>query len=233
MSQSFKLFRLQQIDSSIDKGRIRLKEIDEMLADDRQVHEAQQRLDLAKNARYEAEHNLRFAEQNVKDQRLKIERSQATLYSGKIVNPKELQDLQLESESLKRYLINLEDHQLNAMFAYDEAEANFNEISDQHKSVIAQVEQEKGELTAEKVELIEDLERQESERKAAAANIDSDDIQLYESLRLQKNGIAVARVVDKTCAACGSTLTATIFSSAQVPTKLTRCTTCGRILYAG
>ena len=233
MSQSFKLFRLQQLDSSIDKGRSRLKEIDRLLKDDALLKKSQQRLEHAKSARYEAEHNLRFTEQNVKEQRQKIKRSQSTLYSGKIVNPKELQDLQMESESLKRYLTTLEDQQLEAMFAYDEAEANYNEIFDQHESVTAQVGQEKEELTIEKLELIGELERQESERQAAAANIDSDDMQLYESLRLQKNGIAVARVVEKTCAACGSTLTSVNFSSAQIPTKLTRCTTCGRILYVG
>lgn len=233
MSHSFKLFRLQQIDSSIDKGRARIKEIDQLLADDSQVQNSQRRLELAKNERYTADKNLRIAEQNVKDQRLKIERSQSTLYSGRIVNPKELQDLELESEALKRYLTTLEDRQLEEMFAYDEAEDNFNEISDQHTSLLTQVEKEKDELSAEKIELIEELDRQESERYAAAGNIDSGDIRLYETLRIQKKGIAVARVLDKTCAACGSTLTAATFSSAQVPTKLTRCSACGRILYVG
>jgi len=233
MSHSFKLFRLQQIDTLLDKGRARLKEIDRLRADDHPVRMSQQRLDLAKNAQHEADKNLRIAEHNVKEQRLKIERSQATLYGGKVVNPKELQDLQLESEALKRYLTTLEDLQLEAMLAYDEAETNFLETSDQHSAVITQVAQKKDELTAEKVELIQDLERQESEREAAAANIDSPEMQLYEALRQQKNGIAVARVLEKTCAACGSTLSAATFSSAQVPTKLTRCTTCGRILYVG
>ncbi len=233
MSHSFKLFRLQQIDTLLDKSHARLQEIDRLLVDDHQVQMSQQRLDLVKNARYEADKSLRIAEQNVKEQRLKIERSQATLYGGKIVNPKELQDLQLESEALKRYLTILEDLQLEAMFAFDEAEANFLETSDQHSAVMTQVAQEKDELSAEKVELIQDLERQESEREAAAANIDVPDMHLYEALRQQKNGIAVARVLEKTCAACGSTLSATTFSSAQVPTKLTRCTSCGRIFYVG
>jgi predicted nucleic acid-binding Zn-ribbon protein len=233
MSQSFKLFRLQQIDSLLDKGQARLKEIDRQLADDHQVQLSQQRLDLAKNYLYEADKTLRIAEQNVKEQRLKIERSQATLYGGKVVNPKELQDLQQEFEALKRHLTTLEDRQLEAMFAYDEAEANFLEVSDQHDAINTQVAHNKDELSADKAELIQDLKRQEIERQAAAANIESPDIQQYEALRKQKNGIAVARVLEKTCAACGSTLSATTFSSAQVPTKLTRCTTCGRILYVG
>ena len=233
MSQSFKLFRLQQIDSLMDKGQARLKEIDRQLADDHQVQLSQQRLDLAKNYLYEADKHLRIAEQTVKEQRLKIERSQATLYGGKVVNPKELQDLQQEFEALKRYLTTLEDRQLEAMLAYDEAEANFFEVSDQHDAINTQVAHNMDELSADKAELIQDLKRQEIERQAAAANIESPDIQQYEALRKQKNGIAVARVLEKTCAACGSTLSATTFSSAQVPTKLTRCTTCGRILYVG
>jgi hypothetical protein len=233
MSHSFKLFRLQQIDTLLDKGRARLKEIDRLLADDQEVQISQQHLDLAKTAQFEAEKSLRIAEQNVKEQRLKIERSQATLYGGKVVNPKELQDLQLESEALNRYLTTLEDLQLEAMLASDEAETNFLETADQHSAVLTQVTQEKDELTAEKFELIQDLERQESEREAAATNIDSPYMQLFEALRQQKNGIAVARVLEKTCAACGSTLSAITFSSAHVPTKLTRCTTCGRILYVG
>jgi predicted nucleic acid-binding Zn-ribbon protein len=233
MSHSFKLFRLQQIDTLLDKGRARLEEIDLLLADDHEVQMSQQHLDLAKKAQFEAEKSLRIAEQNVKEQRLKIERSQATLYGGKVVNPKELQDLQQESEALKRYLMTLEDLQLEGMLAYDEAETSFLEASDQHSAVKTQIAQQKEQFNAEKVELIQDLERQEIERQAAAANIDSPYMQLYEALRKQKNGIAVARVLEKTCAACGSTLTATTFSSAQMPTKLTRCTTCGRILYVG
>lgn len=233
MSHSFKLFRLQQINTLLDKGHAQLKEIDRLLVDDHQVQMSQQRLDQAKNARYEADKNLRMAEQNVNEHRLKIERSQASLYGGKVVNPKELQDLQLESEALKRYLTTLEDLQLEAMLASDEAEANFLETTDQHSAVLTQDIKQKDELTAKKAELIQDLERQESEREAAAANIDSPEMQLYEALRQQKNGIAVARVLEKTCAACGSTLSAITYRSAQVPTKLTRCTTCRRILYVG
>jgi hypothetical protein len=96
-----------------------------------------------------------------------------------------------------------------------------------------QVAAQKKLLATEKSELIHDLEINETEREAAASNIDDYDLRQYERLRKQKNGIAVARVIDKTCAACGSTLTAATYSSAKVPTKITRCNSCGRILYVG
>jgi len=233
MSESFKLFRLQQIDSEIDRSFTRIDEIDHLLADDTQVVRAQHFLDNAKKVHFEAEKSLRLAEQNVKDQRIKIERSQASLYGGKVSNPKELQDLQQESASLKKYLSTFEDQQLEAMLAVDDVEAGYIEASEALTVTETQVAEQKAELSAEKSGILQDIERQQNERNAASANIDPSEMRIYETLRKQKNGIAVARVLDKTCGACGSTLSAAVFSSAQVPAKITRCSTCGRILYAG
>ena len=171
MSESFKLFRLQQIDSELDKSYLRIKEIDRLLTDDQQVRRSQLILERAKKDRFEAEKNLRLAEQNVKEQRLKIERSQAALYGGKVTNPKELQDLQQESESLKKYLITFEDQQLEAMLEMDDAEAQFSEASEAHSATEAQVAEQKAELSVEKTELLLDIERQQNERDAASANI--------------------------------------------------------------
>ena len=233
MSESFKLYRLQQIDSELDKSFTRIKEIDRLLADDHQIRISQGNLDRAKKVNFEAEKRLRNAEQNVSDQRIKIERSQAALYGGKITNPKELQGLQHESESLKRYLITLEDQQLEAMLALDDAEAGYIEASEAHVKAETLVAEQKAKLSEEKSELLQQIERQQNERNAASANIPPTELGIYETLRKKKNGIAVARVMEKTCGACGSTLSATIYSSAQVPSKITRCSTCGRILYAG
>jgi len=233
MSQSFKLFRLQQIDSELDKGKARLKKIAVLLEDKHKERLSQERLEIVKEERGEAAKQLRRAEQEVQAQRVKIDRSETALYGGKVVNPKELQDLQHESEALKRYLSTLEDLQLEAMLTLDDAEMNYLEASKKNTAVIAEVALQKDNLNDEKTNLLQDIERQESERQAAASNLIPQDIRIYESLRQQKNGIAVARVIERTCAACGSTLSAATFSSAQVPTKITRCDTCGRILYVG
>ncbi|MBK5108033.1 MAG: hypothetical protein JJE12_07865 [Anaerolineales bacterium] len=233
MSLSFKLFRLQQIDTTLDKAHARISEIDRLLADDLEIRLAQQQSDSAQKKIFEAEKNLRFAEANVKEQRIKIERSQAALYGGKIVNPKELQDLQYESEALKRYLVTVEDLQLEAMLALDEAESKFNAAEEQREATSLQVAVIKDQLTGEKSELVHDLEVNEFKRTAAISGIDDPVLRQYEKMRKLKNGIAVARIIDKTCAACGSTLTAATFSSAKVPTKIARCDACGRILYPG
>ena len=233
MSQTFKLFRLQQIDRELDRGHARLKEIEVQLADDRQIRLSQKQLDSSQKDRDQAAKVLRKAEQAVQKQRMKIERSEATLYGGKVVNPKELQDLQLEAETLKKYLSILEDRQLEAMFELDGEELSYQEVSASHSDIIAQIAHQNDALTEERNVLIQDMTRQESERLAAASNITPQEMRIYENLRQNKNSVAVAGVIDRTCAACGSTLTAAIFSSAQMPNKITRCANCGRILYVG
>jgi predicted nucleic acid-binding Zn-ribbon protein len=56
---------------------------------------------------------------------------------------------------------------------------------------------------------------------------------MYEQLRKLKRGVAVATVADNSCAACGSTLSSAQLHAAKSPNQLTRCESCGRILYGG
>jgi hypothetical protein len=58
MSQSFKLFRLQQIDSIIDKGQTRLAEIDRMLADDLEIRLSKQKYEQTQRTIFEAGKSL-------------------------------------------------------------------------------------------------------------------------------------------------------------------------------
>ena len=233
MSQSFKLFRLQQIDSQLDRIRARLQEIEAALIEDLALRQAQQRAQMADEALGAEQKLLRRAEENVHDQRIKIEQTEATLYGGKVRNPKELQDLQNETAALKRYLSVLEDRQLEVMMTVEQAEAA-------HQAALADLEEvrelfarQHQDLAAERDVLLMDLARVEAERQAAASSIPAADISLYEKLRQQRRGIAVAKVTDKACSACGSTLNAALLHAARSPNQITRCDMCGRILYGG
>jgi uncharacterized protein len=58
-----------------------------------------------------------------------MQTSEASLYGGKIRNPKELQDLQVEIAALKRRTATLEDEQLEAMLAVEDAETQLTEAN--------------------------------------------------------------------------------------------------------
>ncbi len=233
MSDTFKLYRMQQLDSQLDAIQKRLNEIEIALSDRRELKLAESQLEAATEILNRVTAELRHSEQEVKAQRLKIEQTEATLYGGKVRNPKELQDLQNESAALKRYLAVLEDRQLEKMIAQEEAQADEAQASGQFEKERLRKETLNEGLSREKSSLQDDAHRQQSERDAAAASILKSDLDLYYQLRQQRRGIAVAKVSDIHCSACGSTLNAALLHSSRSPNQITRCDTCGRILYAG
>jgi predicted nucleic acid-binding Zn-ribbon protein len=233
MSQVFKLYRLQQLDSQIDQAKIRLEEIQKHLSQNTELKNAQDRADTAEKEIQVANRSLRRAEDEVKAQRIKIEQTEAILYGGKVRNPKELQDLQNEAFSLKKFLAVLEDRQLECMIQVEEIDSDHQKATEALLALKLQTEKEYTMLTAEAKMISKDLERLHAERSVAVAGIEDSDIKLYETLRTQRRGIAVAKVTDNTCAACGSTLTPALIQAAQLPNQIIRCTFCGRILYAG
>lgn len=233
MGQPFKLYRLQQIDSQLDWIRARLQEVERLLSDDALLNAASQRCEQLSQSLKEARGNMRQAEENVRQQRLKIEQNESTLYGGKVRNPKELQDLQNEVASLKRYLTVLEDRQLETMLLEEEAASANSLAAAELEQVRAQVEVQHKELNEEREQLLREIDRFDEERQAAVTSIPPEELRLYEVLRKQRRGIAVAKVVDRACSACGSTLSAVLLHTARSANQITRCDNCGRILYAG
>jgi predicted nucleic acid-binding Zn-ribbon protein len=76
------------------------------------------------------------------------------------------------------------------------------------------------------------LEQLAEEREATLAPIETNMLQIYEGLRQQKNGVAIAEVDDNSCASCGATITASLLQNARSQKQLAHCPSCGRILYA-
>ena len=233
MSQPFKLFRLQQLDSQLDRARVRLTEIETILSQDEQLRQAQVEADQASADLALARKALRQAEDNVIQQRIKIEQADAALYGGKVRNPKELQDLQNDTAALKRYRSVLEDRQLEAMMAEEDAVANSSAAIARLERVRSDTAERNALLLSEKSRLLQEINHTEEERQAASASIEASDLALYEKLRTQRRGIAVSKITNKACSACGSTINAALLDAARSPNQLSRCDVCGRILYLG
>ena len=232
MSRSSQLYELQLIDSLLDQHRNRLAEIMVILADNRKIKQAESELEKTELALKTAEANLRAAERKVKEQRFKVKQTDAKLYGGKIKNPKELQDLQEESQALKRFLGVLEDRQLEKMLEVDEykqinsaANGVLNEVNEETKIYHKELNQEKSEHELE-------TQRLEIKRKSTIQTINTSDLNVYENLRKKRLGVAVSFVNEKACSACGATLTAALHQAARSPSQVTHCETCGRILFA-
>jgi predicted nucleic acid-binding Zn-ribbon protein len=233
MSQPFTLYRLQQLDSQLDRTQLRLAEIQVALNEAQELRQAEEAASQTEAALQAARKVLQKADEAVKEQRIKIATTEAALYGGKVRNPKELQDLQNESAALKRYLNVLEDRELEAMLAEEEAVATNRDAQIALELAQAKHAAHQNDLVQEQKRLEKEVPRLGEERQATANTVPSDEMALYETLRKQRRGLAVTLVKNKACTSCGSTLNAILLDAALTSGQLTRCDGCGRILYVG
>jgi len=233
MSAAFNLYRLQQADTRLLQTRGRWTAVQEALENDAESRAAREREQAAREARLRAENTVREAEFQAQATGVKIEQAESSLYGGRVGNPKELQDLQKDIESLRRHLAALEDEQLQAMLELEEAQKVEAAAKTALDLVLAKVEREAKELSLERTSLQTELENLETERQAISQGLDQQALQHYDDLRAQKRGIAVAMLVDGTCNACGAPLPPSQRQAAHIGEQLIHCPSCGRMLYAG
>ena len=233
MSISLNLYRLQKIDSTIDQIEIRLAEIKIALNDDQKIKIAEEAFEKAQEKTKKVRINLRKLEGRVEAKQIKRKTDQAALFSGKIKNPKELQDLQNETEALKKYISQLEDEQLALMIEYEGAE----KAEEKARQALSQARgtniEENAALVGEKSKLEEDMERLTREKSAVLQGIPPQSLGLYNRLRKAKRGVAVAGIMDGCCKLCGQQLTPGDLQTVRSSSSFVYCPSCGRILYGG
>jgi hypothetical protein len=232
MSAALGLYRLQIVDSQMDEIRARLEKIRQILENDQEMQKAKKQVSETEATRQRSQHSLKQAEAEVDKQKIKIAQSEARLYSGNVKNPKELQDLQNEVAALKRHLETLEDRQLEAMLEEESTEQAHQAAIEKMERVKARLADQNKTLTSEQSNLNKDLERLDAERSAALSPLDPSLLTVYDHLRKEKRGLAIATVSEGACAACGTTLTPAQLQSVRSTAQITHCPTCGRILYA-
>jgi uncharacterized protein len=233
MNQANLLYRLQMIDSEIDQICKLRAEIEKSIKSDKTIARAKLNLHKKDQALEDTRRPLRKVEDSVKSLRIKIETTENVLYGGKGRNPKELQDLQSENESLKRRMAALEEDQLEAMINLEQAEHD-------QKAAAKALSQAEAHFASQKAGLLGEYALQDEretklnlEREAFAASISPENLFTYQNLREKKRGLAVASIEDKTCSACGTSLRPAEIQQTHSTTKMASCSTCKRILYAG
>jgi uncharacterized protein len=232
MSASLGLYRLQQVDTKIDRTRSQLDTIRKTLENNAELNDTLARVEEARTEFLRAKQELKNIEAETESQKLKIEQTESSLYSGKVQNPKELQDLQKEAASLKKYLGTLEERELESMLNTENKESSFNDEKSRLDQIQSRLGSEHKTLLEEQSRLRKDLDRLGEEREASVNPIDQVLLVIYEDLRKQKRGVAVSDFGDSTCASCGSSLNASLQQNARSSKQLAYCPSCGRILYA-
>jgi uncharacterized protein len=233
MAQVFKLYRLQQIDTQIDQLQLKLKQIDAEIKNDSELKEAQENLADQKKTNLFHQQAVRNAESQLTTQRIKFEQNQASLYGGKIRNPKELQDLQNEALAIKRQISSIEDELLEFMIVSEESQERYDQAQKKVEEIENSRQEKLTKLELEKKELLSKLENLQAEKDTVAKTAPENEIVIYNTIRSKRGGIAVALVTDHFCSACGSSVSPALYQLVKSPNHVAYCETCGRILYAG
>jgi uncharacterized protein len=233
MNQSFQLYQLQKMDNDLDRIQVRVTAIDQMLASDVALKKAESDLQASHASKEALQKELQSLQDLVDARNIKIQQADSSLYSGKIQNSKELQDLQAEIAGHKRYIQQTEDQILEKMVSLEQCEKNEQAVVEGLEQVKATIATTHAHLISEKADLDKEMSLLQGKRSAILPQLPSDLISTYEQLRQKKGGTAVAIINEDSCSNCGSSLTASECQIARSGTTIFMCPFCGRILYGG
>ncbi len=229
-NQAVLLYHLQQVDLNIAQHRARLKEIEAQLSGDESVAQASKQFAEAQEALKPWQAHARDLDLEIKSVTEKIKTSDADLYSGRITNPKALQELQDEVDSLKRRQSQLEDEMLETMVKVEGHQTQVADaqqtLTDAQQSAASQ----QTELLDEQQRLASESTQLDAEREDLASIADPASLAIYEKMRPRFRGKVVAVMQDDGCTICGVEQTSVRALQVRLGREIVYCESCGRIL---
>ncbi len=231
MNLSFSLYRLQMLDTQRLKIKRRLAAITETLAADESVRAKLELKTQAEQSLRKVQSDLNESNNQVASKKMKLELTQSQLFGGKVRNPKELQDLQAESEALRKTIAKMEDDLLDVMIRQESAQKSLQEAEKEYSRILDQKASENALLSGEKHNLELEKPRLDAQRQSLVAALPLDIAAEYQNLFRSKGGKAVSEIVDDACSACGASISPGDIQAARSPSTLVKCRTCGRYLY--
>ncbi len=224
-----KLSDLQDLDLERDRLEGRIVAIEE------EIKEPAELLDLRDDAA-EAEAEIAEVDPERIDLELrsgelegKIGAEQERLYGGKVKSPRELQDIEAEVKNLKVLLDDLELRELEVLEQLDGLQKR---LADDRKE-IKRAEREwvkvARERLAEKESATAKIEALGKEIEPARAAVNAEPLKLYDRLRTQKQGRAVAKLAGMLCEGCGIGVSEADSKQARAGDTIVQCRSCRRI----
>ncbi len=228
-----RLLELQELDGAIDRLEARKRQLEEgkELSEARAaMEEAEGRLGELRLGVDAVVREQQHLEREIDSMTRKAEVDEKRLYDGSIANMKEMEALQHEISSLKERRSRSEDELLEQMVRKDDLEARAGESA----NVVQQARTRLEEVGGEAVQELERIEAELAEKRAAREKLvpefDDELLELYEDLRRQKRGVAVAALVDGVCQACHEKLSAMELDRLKHTDGVKRCEYCRRIV---
>ncbi len=230
MSDVFALYRIQQLELDIIQQSKRIKVINATLENDASLQDAEELFNVAKTEFDDATRRAKDMELEIAALVDKQQNAETRLYSGEVKNPKELQDMQMEIESLGRRRTTL-DNLLSDIGTERQDLQNALEAREQELNELKQSrEEEQQELLSEKAELTDSVNGMLAQRRKAVKEIPADLYQVYNNMRTAKSNRPLAILKDNACTICGIEQNNIVITAINRSAGLVNCQNCGRIL---
>ena len=226
-----RLYDLQQLDIEADSAERSLDDVRRRLTDESALAAARRRIEELEGRLAVLEEVRRGQERKVEETRQGLERIESRLYGGVITNPRELEAADLERSHFQDQQVEQEDNLLTTMVEIEETQSALKATSEELARTESARETERPALEAEESLLAQRLEELRRDRTDALPQLGAQLLAVYERLRGDRNGYAVARVERGMCQGCRIALPSAEVQRVRSAQELIQCSSCQRILF--
>lgn len=227
------LYDLQQIDAELSGQVDHLAKIENELLNDHNGGVISEELSVT-NSTIE---KLQLEQKSTRDEtdttKEKIGQYEEKMYSGDVVNVRELEGMQKEVELLNSSVKEHEEKLSKLLTSIETAESTKKDLDNNRALVDKEHEQRLQDLTSEQETVTKQISTLSTHRKRKAKLINPDDLVSYEKVRTQRGGVAVSSVQRGLCGVCKMSLPTHKLQRARSRREIVPCDSCGRILYIG
>ena len=224
------LVKLQEVEIESASVQARLADFPRLLTDlDDRLKASEGAVTLASGRLSEIQQTYRVQEADAKVIQTRIVKSEEKLRAVK--TNKEYQSSLKEIDDLKRSLSAVEDRMIAHLDEMDQVAASVATKEDEVKLLSREIEEEKEQIRQSALSAQEQLDRLNDERAQIIAVVEPDLLKVYETVKQNSGGVAIAVVKNAVCLGCHVNLPPQMFHDLLHFDKLLVCPHCERLIY--
>lgn len=224
------MYELQEIDLEVDTIAAQIRSIDQAAGETDELRKARDRQEEVQGIVHSLENDRKELDAQAASLREQRRQKEQKLYSGKVTNIREIQDLEKDVAALKRQLEGLEDRELAIMSTLEETEPLLKEAAGNLQATTDQWKEDQEEMAALRAKQVARLGVLREKRQKAVSRVNAEDMPEYSRIRALRAGRVVAKIERGMCGGCRISLTS--LEQQRARNTIVKCSSCGRILMA-
>lgn len=226
------LYALQQIDSALAAAMRKYNALDKGVKEKAAEDEAKAAFEQVSQTASDTHGSLKDSELELQTVEKKRQDHEKKLYSGMVSNPKELQAMQEEIESLGRQRERLDERILSLMEEVEQRRSEETKAKAALDSAESAYAAKQAEYQAAAKVLVREIRSLSKQREEAVKPVSPSLLKRYDTMRAAKQGVAIGKLEDGRCGSCHTNLPSNLIRRAEDSQSIELCENCGRIVFA-